>query len=94
MSTKHEFVTEIVNGCSCEDAKVDEAQQQLAEVKTNLKKVKSHCKAVKEEMEGAPTQYYKLSLMQFVELLTRGVVRAPNARNALMTLSKKGRSKR
>ena len=52
MSTKHEFVTEIVNGCSCEDAKVDEVQQQLAEVKTNLKKVKSHCKAVKEEMEG------------------------------------------
>ena len=52
MSTKHEFVSEIVNGGGCEEQKVDDAQQELAERKSNLKKVKNRCKAVKEEMES------------------------------------------
>jgi myosin heavy subunit len=56
MSTKHEFVSEIVSGGSCEDKKVDAAQQELVERKSNLKKVKNHCKAVKEEMETALAQ--------------------------------------
>jgi uncharacterized protein YoxC len=56
MSTKHEFVTEIVNGGGCEDQKVDDAQQELAERKSNLKKVKSRCKTVKEEMESVLAQ--------------------------------------
>ena len=56
MSTKHEFVTEIVNGGGCEDQKVDDAQQELAERKGNLKKVKSRCKTVKEEMESVLAQ--------------------------------------
>jgi hypothetical protein len=56
MSTKHEFVGEIVNGGSCDDQKVDDAQQELAERKTNLKKVKRHCEAVKEQMETVLTQ--------------------------------------
>jgi len=53
MSTKHEFVSEIVNGGVCEEQKVEDAQHELAECKSNLKKVKSHCKAVKEEIESA-----------------------------------------
>ena len=56
MSTKHEFVTEIVNGGGCEDPKVDDAQQELAERKSNLKKVKSRCKTVREEMESVLAQ--------------------------------------
>ena len=56
MSTKHEFVSEIVNGGGCEDQKVDDAQNEVAERKSNLKKVKSHCKAVKEEIESVLAQ--------------------------------------
>jgi hypothetical protein len=46
---------------------------------------------LKEEVEGAPSQYYNLTLMQFVELLSRGLIRAPNARNALLVISKKSK---
>lgn len=56
MSTKHEFVSEIVNGGACEDQKVGDAQQELAERKSNLKKVKSHGKAIKEEIENMLSQ--------------------------------------
>jgi nitrogen regulatory protein PII len=49
-------VTEIVNGGGCEDPKVDDAQQELAERKSNLKKVKSRCKTVREEMESVLAQ--------------------------------------
>lgn len=69
MSTKHEFVSEIVNGGGCEDQKVDDAQNEVAERKSNLKKVKSHCKAVKDEIESVLAK----TLLKREELQTESV---------------------
>ena len=38
---------------------------------------------LKEKIEGVPGQYYKITFMQFVELITRGLIRASSADNAL-----------